>query len=217
MEEEKLKAFAKQLRKPEGEYGREVGEKMNEGNRYINESTIRELSVGPGDSILEVGMGNGFFVKDILSVDASVRYAGCDFSADMIEESVRRNKNYIEEGRARFVEGNVESLPFEDGSFNKAFTINTLYFWENREKALSEFRRVLKPGGKLLIAIRPKANMEQIPFTQYGFSLFSKEDLSALLTANGFKVINTTEIEEPEKEVNGKKVVLDTLIVAAEK
>jgi ubiquinone/menaquinone biosynthesis C-methylase UbiE len=217
MEEEKLKEFAKQLRKPEGDFGLEVGEKMNKGNVYINQYTIEALSVSAGDNILELGMGNGFFVKDILNTDPSVQYTGYDFSQDMVKESIRRNQNFVTENRAQFILGDAQSMPFEKEVFNKAFTINTIYFWENREKVLSEFRRVLKPEGKLLIAVRPKRNMEQMPFTKYGFTMFSKEDLAALLADNGFNVTSVIEKTEPEQELGGKKLVAETLIIGAEK
>ena len=106
-------------------------------------------------------------------------------------------------------------MPFENETFTKAFTINTIYFWEDREKVLAEFHRVLKPGGGLFIAVRPKRNMEQMPFTKYGFNMFSKEDLTQLLSVNGFKVMNVIEETEPEQELNGKKLVTETLIVCA--
>lgn len=217
MEEEQLKEFARNLRKPQGTFGLEVGEKMNKGNVYINQYTIEALSVIAGDTILELGMGNGFFVKDILNKDRSVRYTGYDFSEDMVEESIKRNKTFVEEGRAKFILGEAQSLPFENEIFTKAFTINTIYFWENREKVLAEFHRVLKPEGKFLIAVRPKRNMEQMPFTKYGFTMFTKEDLTALLSANGFKVTEVIEKTEPEQELNGKKLVTESLIVCAVK
>ncbi len=217
MEEDKLKAFAQQLRKPEGDFGREVGQKMNQGNRYINQYTIEALAAAPGDAILELGMGNGFFVKDILGQDTTITYSGCDFSEEMVEESKKINQSFIAEGRASFVIGNAEALPFRDEHFTKAFTINTIYFWEHQEKVLAEFRRVLKPKGRLFIGVRPKRNLEQMPFTKYGFNMFAKEELAALLTANGFKVVDTLEITEPEHEINGKKMIVETLIVCAEK
>lgn len=217
MEENQLKQFAANLRKPEGDFGREMGEKMNMTNRYINQYTIEELSVKPNDQILELGMGNGFFVKDVLAFDSSVRYTGCDFSQDMVDESTLRNEQFVQEGRAKFVFGEAENLPFENASFEKAFTINTVYFWENREKVLAEFHRVLKPLGKLLIAIRPKSDMEQMPFTKYGFTMFSKEDLTALLAANRFRVTEIVEKTEPEREVNGRMITIQTVIVCAEK
>lgn len=72
MDEETLKAIADQLRQPTGEYAIQVGEKMNEGNLHINLNTFEVLNLVAGDNILEIGMGNGFFVKNILSTDNTI-------------------------------------------------------------------------------------------------------------------------------------------------
>lgn len=217
MDENTLKHIAQQLRKPEGDAGKKTGEVMNVGNRYINEWTIEMLQVKPKDTILEIGMGNGFFVKNILSIDPSVKYTGCDFSELMVKESEERNKEYVQEGRAKFVLGNAESLPFADEAFTKVFTINTIYFWENKREVLSEFSRVLKSQGILVISLRPKEYMEKYPMVKYGFNLFSEEDVTELLLENDFTPISATEREEPDQDVGGIKVKVASLIVVAEK
>src|SRR5690349_11633365 len=90
------KTLACQLRHPEGELGIKVGENMNKGNRLMNVETIRQLQVADNDNILEIGMGNGFFVKDILGAAENVRYSGCDFSETMIKEASVLNKEFFE-------------------------------------------------------------------------------------------------------------------------
>ena len=61
--EEEIKEVAAQLRKPVGENGTEIGKLMNVGNAPMNRHTLAVLNPEPNDSILEVGMGNGFFVR----------------------------------------------------------------------------------------------------------------------------------------------------------
>ena len=217
MDESTLKSIASQLRKPSGEYGIQVGEKMNEGNWHINLDTIEALQLQPADNILEIGMGNGFFVKNILSVNPSIKYAGCDYSELMVEASVNLNEAFIANDQAAFYEADANSLPFADEIFDKAFTINTIYFWENPSLELAEVWRVLKPNGRFIVAIRPKVFMQHLPFTQYGFTMFTKEELAALLLANRFKVIDTIEKQEPDAEINGVKIPIAGLLVIAEK
>lgn len=215
MNEETLRAIARQLRKPEGEQGIQVGKKMNEGNQYINRNTIEQLKIASGDNILEVGMGNGFFVNEIITVDPSVQYTGVDFSPVMVEEAQQANARYIDTRQVSFHLATADTLPFNEHTFNKIFTINTLYFWEDYVRTFNELRRVLKPNGNLIISVRPKSNMINLPFTQYGFNMFSKEDMVKLLDENHFKVENIIEKKEPAQTLDGREIAMESLIVAA--
>lgn len=217
MDEETAKGLAAQLRQPNGEYAIRVGEMMNEGNKHINLYTIEALDPKAGEKILEIGMGNGFFVMNILGIDPSIRYTGCDFSEIMVEESRKQNEQFIQNGQAEFFHANAEQLPLPNETFDKVFTINTLYFWENPELVFAEIRRVLKPKGKLIIAVRPKSVMQHYPFVKYGFAMFAKEDIVNLMGRNQFRATEILEKQEPEAELNGEKMSTETLIISAEK
>ncbi|MBA4850651.1 class I SAM-dependent methyltransferase [Emticicia sp. BO119] len=217
MHEDALKEIARQLRQPHGEHATEVGERMNKGNEEINVLAINTLNVQAHEVILEIGMGNGFFVKDILSLAPAIHYIGCDFSEAMVEAAILYNKDFINNSQAKFFLASADNLPFESPTFNKIFTVNTLYFWENPALVLQEVKRVLKPEGQLLIAIRPKEIMERYAFTQYGFMMYRKEELYDLLNDNGFKITNIIEQQEPDQEINGETIKVASLIVCAEK
>jgi ubiquinone/menaquinone biosynthesis C-methylase UbiE len=176
MDEETLKSIAEQLRKPAGEYAVKVGEKMNEGNLHINLYTIEALNLAPDDNVLEIGMGNGFFVKDILSANNFIRYTGCDFSEVMVDEASKINEEYVKEGTAKFCVANAEQLPFNDGEFDRVFTVNTIYFWANPSLVLSEIKRVLKPAGQVVISIRPKSVMQYYPFVNTVLKCLTKRN-----------------------------------------
>ncbi len=217
MDEEALEAIARQLRQPSGEYAIPVGEKMNEGNLHINLNTIAALNLETNDNLLEIGMGNGFFVKNILSTNHSIKYTGCDFSEIMVDEAIKQNENFILNGQAQFYNRDANDLSFEKETFNKVFTINTIYFWDNPQIVLAEIWRVLKPKGKIIISLRPKFIMELYPFVKYGFKTFSKDDLAELISKNNFKVVDILEKNEPEIELNGELLKAATLIITAEK
>ena len=217
MDEATLKTIAAQLRKPSGENGIKVGERMNEGNLQINLNTIESLKLKAGDNILEIGMGNGFFIKNIFESNDDFHYTGCDFSELIVEEAQKLNATFIENRKAEFFHGDVNALPFENEIFDKVFTINTIYFWDPPAKALAEIARVLKQRGQLTIAIRPKSIMENYPFTKYGFTMYSKEELASLFSANNFHVTQVVEKGEPEIEIGGVKTRTATLLVQAEK
>lgn len=217
MNEEEAKALAKQLRQPDGEMGKMVGVRMNEGNKYMNLHTIELLNPMDNENILEIGMGNGFFVKEILSKNASIKYTGCDFSELMIEEAIKNNQEYITKKQASFFHTSADQLHFEDECFDKIFTINTLYFWEEPKKDLSELKRVLKPNGKLFVTIRPKKYIQHFGFTKYGFNMYSQEEAADLLQSCGFKMINVVEKTDPPIDWFGTQLEPESLILIAEK
>ncbi|HRG84574.1 MAG TPA: class I SAM-dependent methyltransferase [Chitinophagales bacterium] len=217
MSEEIFKVSAEQLRQPHGDLAIQVGEKMNEINVHIHRYTFEALNISANDSILEIGMGNGNFVKDLFKIHPDINYVGCDFSEKMVEESTKNNAQLIAAGKVAFHFANAAKLPLHDAAVNKIFTINTLYFWENPAEVLSELHRILQPKGQLTITIRPKEIMQHYAFVKYGFTLYAKEDLVDLLNNNHFSVINIVEKNEPNMEVNGEKMPTATLLVTAEK
>ncbi len=214
MEEHQIKELAEHLRKPHGEVGVEVGNHMNVGNGPMNLHTLAVLNPQPNDHILEIGMGNGAFVRNILGIDSSIHYTGCDYSETMVRESIKNNSELVDTGRAVFHHTDAENLPIEDQSVTKLFTVNTFYFWQRREHILQEFKRVLAPEGKLILAVRPKHNLEKFAVTRYGFSMLSKSEISDILHHNGFGEFEYTEIKEPDQHNWKDHITRETLIIS---
>lgn len=217
MDEQSYQNLAAQLRQPTGEAGIKTGEWMNRGNVHINLDTLEIVNAIAGDTILEIGMGNGFFVKEILNKSSKIKYTGADFSEVMVAEAKRINEEWIKKNLANFVLADIASLPFADESFNKIFTINCIYFWEEAAKVLAELKRVLQPKGKLIITLRPKRLMKNYPFTKYGFTMFSKEEVELLLSQNGFAIVQSLEKQEPDFELNGEMIKMESLIIEVTK
>lgn len=213
MNEQDLKEMAAQFRKPSGEKGKEIGDFMNQGNEQMNLHTLAVLNPKPDDDILEIGMGNGLFVKNILNLHPSIKYTGCDFSKVMVEESIKNNIDFVNNGRAGFIETDANSIPLQDNSVNKIFTVNTLYFWEEVDKTLNEFKRVLKPGGELIISIRPKYILETYEVSQFGFTMFYISDVISILENSGFRAFEIFELKEPPLETPDAIYQRETLIV----
>lgn len=213
MDETSARSIAGQLRKPEGNDGIRTALMMNEGNAQMNRDTIRHLAPSENDRILELGMGNGRFVSEIISLHRSIHYTGVDFSGTMIEEATRLNADAMQNGQVNFILAAAANLPFADAAFNKIFTVNTIYFWDNEMQVLQELYRVLVPGGQLIITLRPGYQMEKYPFTKYGFKLFSKEDIEKLMKAAGFLSIESFNHEEPDFKVDGKKFSMHNMVI----
>lgn len=180
--------LAKHLKQPTGVQGKKVGLQMNKGNRHICLNSYKVLDPKQGDHILEIGMGNGFFVKDLLSMAEKLTYKGADFSETMVQEAKVIN-NDIQ--NANFIHASIEKLPFADNQFGSVTTTNTIYFWSNLIENLKELQRVLKKDGKLLIGYRDKSFMDKVEFTNYGFEKYNASDVEQLLKGNGFNEVET--------------------------
>lgn len=183
-----FKAVAAHLAHPRGDDGIAVAQNMNRSNGDMTRRTIDLLRIADGDAILEIGPGNGALATYATEKAHEVRYTGADISKTMVEEASRIHRNAIADGRMAFSLVDGETLPFGPATFDKAFTVNTLYFWENPEQQLSEIRRVLRPAGICCLAIASKAFMQKLPFTPYGFRLYSEEEALQLLEDNGFSI-----------------------------
>jgi len=188
MSEETNQAIAKQLRQPSGDEAVDVGNRMNTGNLFMNLVTIESLSLSPNDSLLEIGMGNGFFVHHLFESEPMIKYVGYDYSEKMVEESEKMNADLIAEGKATFELGDISATKFEDAAFNHIFTVNTIYFWDDVQSTINEIKRILKVGGSLTISIRPKEIMDSFPYTRHGFTTYNPVELATLLNENGFEI-----------------------------
>lgn len=205
------KELASQLKKPSGEQGKEVGKQMNKGNKYICLNSYNCLAPSPNANILEIGMGNGFFIKDLLALNTNLRYVGLDFSQTMIDEATKLNQAFMESGQVSFINGSIEKLPFEDNSMDCITTTNTIYFWPNLEANAKELFRVLKPKGKLLIGYRSQELMDKISFTKHNFEKYSQQEVELLLKTTGFQKVSTEIIAEPELDFDGIPMVMEGL------
>ncbi len=216
MDESTIKIIAGHLRKPEGEEGANVGELMNIGNRTINEDTMRLLHLRANDRVLEVGMGNGHFVERILGAADGVTYAGCDYSDVMVKEAEKRNKASINAGVASFHCGSAVDMPYRNTEFDLIFTVNTIYFWDEPEAVLREFKRVLKPNGRLMIAFRPENVMKLYPMTRYNFHFWDTDTVTELVQERGFKVTDAEHhIEPPSEDLEGNSIRAENIVLTA--
>lgn len=104
--------------------------------------------IGPGDRVLDVACGTGVLACAALDrTGPRGRVVGLDLNADML--SVARRKSTAIEWR----DGRAESLPFPDGSFDAVVSQFGLMFFEDRPTALREMMRVLRPGGRMAVAV----------------------------------------------------------------
>jgi SAM-dependent methyltransferase len=107
-----------------------------------NEIVARQIS--SDDEVLDLCCGQGTLTASIAKNGA--RVTGLDFSPEMIARA------RVTAPAANIVEGNATAMPFEDAQFDKVVCNFGMMHIADQPKALSEVRRVLKPGGTLTMA-----------------------------------------------------------------
>ncbi len=110
---------------------------------------LRELALTPDDSLLDVGCGGGAFLKDALR--AGCQATGVDHSPDMLRVARDLNQDTVAQGRLDLVEAHAERLPFADHTFTCATMNGVLGFLTEPVTVLAQIRRVLRPGGRLVL------------------------------------------------------------------
>lgn len=205
MEKDELKILAQHLAHPQGEKGIEIGEMMNATNISMTLESVKTLGLEDDENILEIGHGNAGHLKNILGRAQNLRYTGADISETMHSEAKRLNKDF--ENQADFVLYEGKKLPFEDKTFDKIFTVNTLYFWENPVEFLNEIYRVLKNEGTFVLTFGQRKFMEKLPFTEYDFTLYSNSEIEELVSRSHFKRMKISEKEEDIQSKSGNETI----------
>ena len=111
---------------------------------------VREaLGARPGERILDVGCGPGFYVAELLEqVGSAGAVVGVDSSPQMLAFAARRCDKY---DNVSFHEADATSLPVHDATFDAALSIQVLEYVSDIHAALAEMHRVLRPGGRVVI------------------------------------------------------------------
>lgn len=205
MEKEELKTLAQNLANPQGEKGIEIGEMMNATNIGMTLESVRTLLIEDGEHILEIGHGNAGHLKHILGLAQNLAYTGVDISETMHQEAKKLNKDFGDQADFILYEG--KKLPFQDETFDKIFTVNTVYFWENPVDFLNEIYRVLKDDGTFVLTFAQRDFMEKLPFTAYNFTLYNNNEMEELISGSHFKRMKISEKEEEIKSKTGDETI----------
>jgi SAM-dependent methyltransferase len=129
------------------------------GRPYFQEEVIdriaRHLDLKePLADALDVGCGTGLSTRALTRI--ARRVVGIDLSAEMIAQAAQR-------AGVAYLVGAAEALPVPDASFD-LLTIASAFHWMDRDRALAEVRRVLRPGGDFVVYIDAfRGQMEEEP------------------------------------------------------
>ena len=122
---------------------------MGRWSRRLAPLLITFDGLSDGDRVLDVGCGTGSLTFTVPQIAKVASVTGIDLTEAYVEFARSRNTN----PHITFRAADARSLPFEDNSFDRAFSMLVLQFIPDANRAVSEMRRVVQPGGTVAAAV----------------------------------------------------------------
>ena len=119
--------------------------------RYVNQTIPvlqRAAAVQPGERVLDLACGTGEFERRVLEATPEAELVGIDLAPSMVE---RAQAKLAGTPGVRFEQADVHDLPSPDEAFEAVVCANTFHYFSHPEQVLREARRVLRPGGRLVL------------------------------------------------------------------
>lgn len=179
----------RQFGRPHGPLAGFFGALMNRGNRLINQVALDALDLSAGQRVLDVGFGGGVAIEMLLERKDAGFVGALDASADAVRGAHRRFATWLELGRVTIKLGVAESIPWAAGEFDRALSVNSLYYWSAPAEGVRELSRVLRPGGMVALGLRAKAAIDKLGvehLARLGYCSPSEREVEELLSAAGF-------------------------------
>lgn len=191
--------------RPEGEIGEKMLKRMNKSHGPLRDFGLSQISWRPHMRILDVGCGGGATIREMLELSKDSVIDGVDYSEVSVAQSRELNRDYLE-NRCHICQGDAAELPFMENTYDLVTAVETIYFWPDPEKALSEILRVLKPSG-IFAVLNEGSDPDQCDWPAIdGFlRIYRPEELKSLMEEAGFEEIKIYHGEGQMICVTGRK------------
>ena len=123
----------------------------NYGDHPTNRLTVELADLAPDDVVVDVGCGSGEAVREAALRVPRGRVIGIDPAPAMLRFARELSADHEGQARIEFREAPAEKLPVADGVATVVLAINSLHHWQDPGAGLAEVRRILRPGGRLLL------------------------------------------------------------------
>jgi len=166
--------------------------------RELRQRTITLADLQPGETVLDVGCGTGTLAIEIQRhVGNAGRVVGIDPSSEQIARA--RAKAVRHNVSVEFQVGVIEQLAFPDQSFHAVFSTLMMHHLPAslKRQGLVEIARVLKPGGRLIIADFTRQQERTGQAARFHAGGSSLHDLTTLVADAGFEQLETEQMQPP--------------------
>lgn len=179
------KYIGSQFSNPRGIIGKVCCIIMNIMNKSMYHNVANRITLSSNSKLLDIGYGNGYFIHKLYHKSKSNFY-GIDISEDILKNASKKNKKGIARKKVHLEIGDCCNMSYRDNFFDVVTSVNTIYFWNDTKKGLSEIYRVLKKDGVFLNAFYSKAFLQQLKYTREGFQYFEPKEIKNLAKKVGF-------------------------------
>ena len=180
-------------------------------NRQPNRLAIEALRLSETDSVLELGVGPGWALRRIEALSRCGRIFGIDQSAEMLALAAGRARSAMRRGRLLLAQAKFEALPFPNDSFDRLLAVNIAYFFNVDGRDFREARRVLRPGGRMVVYVSDRETLANFPFAcEDTHRSFDQRELVAAIRTGGFAESDFTVV--PVKLPLGVSGLLATVV-----
>ena len=184
-------------------------------DRYWRYSLVRKFNINESDYLLDIATGTGDVVFSMYKRFKN-RLVGLDIADKMIGlAKLKQSKKGLENQDISFIQGDAEDLGFSDNSFNGLTISFGFRNLGDYDKGLSEFYRVLKPGGKIAILEFSKPKVKWfIPFFRFYFnkivpllgSMLSRKDAFLYLPESVDYFLSRKDLSKKMESIGFEKV-----------
>ncbi|MGW0395300.1 class I SAM-dependent methyltransferase [Streptomyces sp. NPDC003042] len=154
MESITQRLLTKGFGRPSGLLGRLGGRLMAHGNAATEQHVVTLAAPTERDVVLVVGPGPGVGLE--AAARRSAHVIGIDPSDIMLAMARRRCASLISQGRLRLAAGTAARTGEPDTCADVVISVNNLQLWPDVPAGLAELHRVLRPGGRMLVAAHEK-------------------------------------------------------------
>jgi ubiquinone/menaquinone biosynthesis C-methylase UbiE len=123
---------------------------MEKGYGTIGKQALELMRVPPEARVLDVGCGSGWATRRVAGYAINGHVTGIDLSDEMIRVARESSKSF---SNVDFQVASAERLPFRNAQFTHAFSIESLYYFEEILDAIGEIHRILLPGGMFVAVV----------------------------------------------------------------
>ena len=166
--------------------------------RELRQRTATMARLQPGDAVLDVGCGTGTLALEVARrVGSAGRVAGIDPGTEQIARA--RAKATRRHLPIEFQVGVIEQLPYPDTTFDVVLSTLMIHHVPApiKRQGLAEIARVLKPGGRLVMADFTRRQERAGRAARFHAGGSSVQDLVALVSDAGFDQVETEELQPP--------------------